>query len=769
MPIGLRRQTLALATVILGATAGVAYMLASTGVSADQRAREAIEAQAQASRVVSRLNQSGDDLQRSMRDYAHWDSSYQFFIGENSNYLHADLTADSFANLDVDAILLLSPSGGPIWASLRPPSDSVPQEVGLPLNPVLNELAQGISAGGHRPAEKCVVLWVAGEAWQVAYAQVLRTGGDGPSVGTFAVARHLGANRLAPLIPYSGGTLTMAREPVEKVSSEQIVRTSANMPNPHGNAPVEVVLERLPLQLDPSMSAERWLAWTLVATALIGVAAVLFVVDAIILKRLAEFSSTAGRIRRERAHDLRLPVSGADELDELAAGINGLLDQVAATTAQLRHDAFHDPLTGLGNRALLADRLDLELIHGLRRGEQRFALSFIDLDRLKPINDLLGHEAGDQLIATVAERLRASVRGGDTVARLGGDEFAVILHDVNDSQLALALVARLLEAIRQPVHVAGRQIEVTASIGVAMPSLDSTRDTLLKQADTAMYAAKSEGGNRMALFDEGFHGREVGRGALEQDLRSALGNGLIKLVFQPIVELSSGRVVAVEALARWTHPERGVVSPEQFVGVAEESDLIVALDRFVLGEALATLSRIRAFDPHMRVAVNQSPRQLSTPDFVESIEHALEEAGVSGSALTLELTETMLARSESRWSGAMVALTAKGVRFALDDFGMGYSSLNRLQHLPVSELKLDRVFVAGLATGQEPISRAIVGLANELRRVVIAEGVEHPWQVTRLKKMGCVFAQGYLYARPMPETDLFTYLSANRASGQKPG
>lgn len=749
-----------IATAILGVASITGYTIARAAVRADRLQREADEAQREASSARLMLADLQADLTGGARDYAVWDRAYSFAQGTNPGFPGSDLTVATFTNLDIDIAMVFSPTAQLVWAGDGNVDGNLPTPSTENLDPLVTAVMadlRGVTTlqpGGG-------IAWVGDHPWQFGLEPIVHTDGSGEPAGTLVMARVLSPARLGRLGERINASVTLSRESSRTEASNETVVAGSPFSNPVGNGPVEIVIRRAPHPEHVGVVIDGVLAASIAMTALVGTLALLYVIDRLVLRRLAQFSATAARIRHDRTPGLRLSAPGNDELDQLGAGINALLDQVESTNAQLRHDALHDPLTGLGNRSLLADRLEVELQQGLRRGEARLALLFVDLDRLKPINDLLGHSAGDQFIASVAERLKLVIRLGDTVARLGGDEFGVILHDVGDADTAMRLADRVLRVIREPISFAGREFEVTASVGIALPTAGIDRETLLKQADTAMYAAKAEGGNRIALYNETEHGREVGRGALEQDLRRALQAGELTVVYQPIIELSSGRIVAAEALVRWHHAERGVVSPEHFVTVAEETDLVVQLDRFVLDTALGALGRLRAHQPSLRLAVNQSARQMSSPDIVASIENALTRANLPGSALTLELTETLLAKSEVRWAEPMQTLVAQGVRFALDDFGMGFSSLSRLQHLPVAELKLDRVFVAGLATGEEPISRAIVGLANELRRVVIAEGVEHTWQVTRLRQMGCAFAQGYLFARPMPEVEFAARLQGN--------
>jgi diguanylate cyclase (GGDEF)-like protein/PAS domain S-box-containing protein len=431
---------------------------------------------------------------------------------------------------------------------------------------------------------------------------------------------------------------------------------------------------------------------------------------------------------------------------------------------QLTHQAFHDPLTGLANRELFRDRVRHAL--ALRsRSLQGLAVLFLDLDGFKAINDSLGHAIGDRLLGSVAGRLQSCVRPGDTVARLGGDEFAVLLEDLDGVQVAQQVAARFIEELHTAFTIAGHEVFVGASVGLALAGGNDDADELLRNADLAMYRAKALGKGRCELFEPDMHAAALERMAIEGDLRHAVVRGELRLHYQPVVELATGRIVGVEALLRWQHPTRGLVSPLDFIHVAEESGLIVPVGRWVLSEACRQVARWqRDTGLPLRLSVNLSARQLQAPRLAEMVAKTLRSTGVRPTDLILEITESMLVDDAERTIAKLHLLRELGVRLAVDDFGTGYSSLNYLRRLPVDVLKIDRSFVQGIGTEAEltSLTGAIVGIGRDLGLDTVAEGIEEVGQLEALRGMGCALGQGYLFARPLPPDELAALLGPGR-------
>jgi len=416
---------------------------------------------------------------------------------------------------------------------------------------------------------------------------------------------------------------------------------------------------------------------------------------------------------------------------------------------RLRYDAFHDSLTGLANRALLRER-SAHALTRLSRSSDGVAIVFLDLDGFKTVNDLWGHDTGDAVLHQVAAGLADAVRAEDTLARLGGDEFAVLIEDVT-AQEATAAAARLDEALRQPVRVKGGDAAVRASIGVATtndPTLGP--EELLRRADLAMYAAKARRAHEIVVWSLDLEGGMIDDQQLAADLRRALHDGELHLVYQPIVSMLSGRTDAVEALCRWTHPDRGPVGPDRFIPIAERSGLIDHIGRWVLCTATEQAAAWRRAGKPMRVAVNVSGRQLIGRDFAADVRVALSGSGLPASLLEIEVTETALVADIAEAAKTLHTLKQLGVRIAIDDFGTGYSSLAYLDERPVDTVKIDKSFIARIGATVEGANLidGVVRLAHRLGLTVVAEGVEGLEQDQILRDLECDAAQGYLYARP---------------------
>src|SRR4051794_16629582 len=446
----------------------------------------------------------------------------------------------------------------------------------------------------------------------------------------------------------------------------------------------------------------------------------------------------------------------------LVVGVITDVTRYREAEAHIRHLAQHDHLTGLANRALFRERLGRALA-AARRGGGPVAVLCLDLDRFKPVNDTLGHPGGDALLRAVAARLLACVREGDTAARLGGDEFAVLQAGAGQPEAAGALARRLVEALSAPYEVLGHQIVVGASVGVALaPGDGRDPDELLKRADMALCRAKADGRGTFRSFEPGMDARLQARRLLELDLRKALAAGELELHYQPLVDLRTGAVSALEALLRWRHPARGLVPPGEFVPLAEEIGLIVPVGGWVLRRACADAA---GWPGGVRVAVNLSAAQFRGRELVAAVVGALAAAGLAPARLELEITETVLLRDGEATLATLRELRALGVRIAMDDFGTGYSSLGYLRSFPFDKIKIDRCFVRDLGASAdcEAIVRAVTGLGGSLGIATTAEGVETEEQLERLRPEGCDEAQGFHLGRPMPAAEVVAFLSAHDA------
>ena len=472
----------------------------------------------------------------------------------------------------------------------------------------------------------------------------------------------------------------------------------------------------------------------------------------------------AGRFRISHAAGERWAESRAATLrDDAGAivGCVGTLEDVTEreqTEAQLTHQALHDPVTGLPNRTLFLDRVGMALARTRRLGGE-VAVLFMDLDRFKLINDSLGHDAGDRLLRTTASRLEPGAARSDSVGRLGGDEFA-LLCEVKSPGEAMMIAERIATAVAAPVDLDSEQMVVSASIGIALSDGSATPADMLENADAAMYRAKEGGKARVEMYDESMRANTLRRLQVESALRTAIDREQLVVFFQAEVGLADGAITGAEALLRWRDPARGLVSPGEFIPVAEETGLIVPLGAWVLREACKEAARLCADGRQLKVAVNLSTRQLAHPGLVRLVADTLEETGADPSSLCLEITETVLMQEADRAVVLLEELKGLGITLSLDDFGTGYSSLSYLQRFPVDVVKVDRSFVNGLVDrpGDASIVAAIRDVTRSLGLGVVAEGIETPEQLERLQALGYEKGQGYLFARPGPREGLHDLL-----------
>lgn len=454
--------------------------------------------------------------------------------------------------------------------------------------------------------------------------------------------------------------------------------------------------------------------------------------------------------------DYRIPIRRRDELGAALDMFNTMASALEDGQDDLEHRAFHDRLTGLPNSSLFHDRL----LHALARQERDhrgLAVLMVDLDEFKTVNDTLGHAAGDRLLEFVADNLRASLRPSDTAARLGGDEFAVLLEDIRGRHEAVQVAERILTALTRELLIEEKEVFVKASVGIAMSQGGETGEQVLGNADAAMYAAKARGTGGFQIFDGAMHAGRRERLDLKTDLQTALERKQLVVHYQPLFDLTTGKVLSAEALVRWNHPERGVVLPGEFLPLAEESGLIVDIGRFVLEEASRQLRWWQLeYDHEFEISVNLSGRQLQDPNIVEVVKQILDATPVAPFSVTLEVTESVLMRDTKATMQKLKALGGLGLHLAIDDFGTGYSSLAYLRQFPIETIKIDGSFVQTVADGPEDsaLARAVIKLADTLGMKTSAEGVETQAQADQLVMLGCHVGQGFLFSASMSPPEI---------------
>jgi diguanylate cyclase (GGDEF)-like protein len=450
----------------------------------------------------------------------------------------------------------------------------------------------------------------------------------------------------------------------------------------------------------------------------------------------------------------------------MASKTANMADSLQRANDELQRLALHDPLTQLPNRLLLEDRIDQAIAHA-ERGKFKCAVLFVDLDRFKMVNDSLGHFAGDELLRSVANRLQTVVRGEDTVSRLGGDEFVILLRDVTGPDNATEVADKILHALREPFRIHEQELYITPSIGISVSPLHGdTSQMLITRADAAMYNAKQAGRNNCRIYSSSMSTFFPQRLMLENDLRRALGRRELELYYQPKVDVGNNRVVGMEALIRWRHPHRGLLLPDEFIPLADDTGLIVPIGRWVITEACAQNKAWQSAGLHeLRVAVNISSAQFRQKDLLDTVAHALAASSLAPECLELEIGESVVMANPSEAIVTLEKLSQIGVQIAIDDFGTGYSSVNYLKRFPIDNLKIDRSFIRDVSSDMDDaaIVRATIGLAHNLRLRVVAEGVETEDQLQFLRSLGCDEYQGYYKSKPVPAAEFERILRAESA------
>ncbi len=718
--------------------------------------------------VTQALENQMLSLRKQARDYAVWNTTFDFMQSRDPAYIGENYSGEIFNNIDSDYLMILRPDGRPeiLIKHIRDGGSGRLQQLAEPdalSAGLIAQLAPIIDTGKTQFSGS--LLWFNNEPYLYAYSSILNNQGTGPARGLLTYIRKLSPERLQALTELTEEPFQL-KPPIADgenrtvVDGEQIISTGLfRDTEKRPVAQIEIRKER-PLKVQISMVKNIINLNSLILT-LLALAVVYVLFDRIVLRKIDKLVKSIGTIHTVQDQNARVELQANSDIDRIASEVNHLLDDLRGSTAQLQFDALHDHLTGLGNRKLLLQELEAAAA-GVRAGKHRRALVLLmDLDAFKDINDLHGHLAGDFVLKSIAERLAECAGETHAAIRIGGDEFAFVIHDFKQDSAAF-YAEQMLALVSQPMVFEGTVLSIQASIGVVV--IDSENHAqlppieLLRKADIAMYASKQKAKNSYQLFDEGIEKLVSERKRLELDLAAMVAMQSFDLRLQPIVHSVDGKAFVIEVLARWQHPELGNISPSVFIAMAESTKLMARLDRAVIQRSCALLAELRQEFSELRLSINISATTLVSPGITGFIKASLSEHKLPRNALLLEITESMLASDEHDLVDALHGILGLGVQFMIDDFGTGYSSLSRLNELPLDYIKIDRSFLNNLERNGNPMCHAIIQLAHSLGMKVVAEGVETANQQRLLTELGCDYLQGFHLAAPMSMQQLSAYL-----------
>ena len=773
------------ALLIVGATLTglvlLSHLAAHSLVMAGFDALEAEAVRQNLERARRALSGEVASLYETTRDYSVWDETYRYAKERNPDYLTRQLLAEGQGDLRITMIAILDLEGALLHGRLIDHEGKRQ----LPLPSALSEqfVARGLAFRDPAVREgRSGVLVLPDREWIVAAWPILDNSRTKPARGTMIMGRRLDGTVTRALTETTRLDIEIRRHPVPGLEPELGILGSGPLVRPlseeqiAGHTMVNDITGRPALALTIRMPrtiherARNTLAYFTISLLVIGVMfglSMIVLIERVVLSRIARLAASLHALRERGNLASRVDASGRDEVSKLGESINTLLTTVEAGEERLRHEASFDALTGLPNRAMLLDLLRRAVARA-RRHPQPCGLLFVDVDRFKYVNDSLGHAAGDELLRELARRLVRCVRPEDTVARLAGDEFVVLLDGLSTPADATRVAERIQGEVGRPVRLGESETFASVSIGIAIGTGEEQPEELLRAADLAMYRAKALGRAGHQVFDRQMQADATSLLNLEHNLRHALERSEFEVHYQPIVELEGSKIVGFEALVRWRHPTRGLVSPSQFIPLAEETGLIVSIGHWVLDRALSdALGWAREFSssPPLTMSVNLSPRQLVEADLCEKVDAVLTRTGFDCRRLHLEITENAIMRRPDYVTVVLGQLKDLGVEITIDDFGTGYSSLSYLHRFPVDFLKIDRSFVSSMHAGgkQRRIVETIVLLATNLGIGVIAEGVESDAQRLQLLEFGCVLGQGYHFSRPVDAQGVHGLLAAGGA------
>jgi diguanylate cyclase (GGDEF)-like protein len=783
------------------ATAVVIWQLSSSSIISGFVNLE----QERAVKDVERIHQSFLNNQTALHnktvDWANWDDLYDYVASPNEKFVQSNVDESSFTKMNVDLIMILDRSQRVVYSKAIPPKMSMATQSLPNLELLHQDLIKSGALDGSLDGKRSGIEVLANGDLNLTLSvrPIMPTSGTGAHRGWLVFGRTVDAEIASEVVKVNRQSVKI--EPVKKntpIPTEILENTYhgkvpyvriANQSDLVGYTIVKDAYGHEALLIQSTMKRSYYeygqavistLLWQLLGVGVVLCLMVLLIIERTIVSRIFRLESQVDSVHRHEHEELssRISIEGKDEITSLAVHIKEMLEKldgkskelkesrevlrlhndnleaaILERTREMEHQAFHDKLTGLPNRALFMDRLD-QAIRKMKRSRAGTVALFIDLDNFKLINDSLGHDMGDELLCVVADRLKRDIRPGDTVARLGGDEFTILLENLSGVEEGIAVAERILNSLRQPILLGGREAYAGGSIGVAYTTdPDMTSATLLKNADTAMYSAKADGKMNYRLFDDSMYDSALERLEVETALRRAVENQEIEVAYQPLINLDGGEMMGAEALARWTHPTRGAISPSEFIPIAEETGLIIPIGYWVLEEACRQARGWSDLYPgrDLEISVNLSGKQLQKPDVVERVREILDGTGLKPSCLKLEITESVLMEDREEVARKMHLIKALGVKLALDDFGTGYSSLSTLRAFPIDTLKVDRLFISQLGEEEsaDAIVEAIAAMARSMKMTVTGEGVENDMQEAIIRSLGCATGQGYLYDKPL--------------------
>ena len=787
----LRIKTVLFTGIVLLVLFTVLLIMARTYLFQNYEEYEKGRLESHVQRVLAILKEDLDDLAEQATDYSAWDDTVEYVKAGNysdqHSYIYRNYITDTYLQNHLDFIVILNKAGEVAFAK------SYSYEMGE-LVPMEKEMLGAVLS--HEDAIRSLQFpndyvkgmdIVKGKPFLIAYRPIVDSLFQGPVEGTFIFGRYLDERKIKEVsemirLDITFTPIAKKKEMLSRVKqiNLELIPELKRIPTYietndenyiYGNTILEDLWAKpsivMTVKMDRGVYQQgKTTVWSFLSMMLLVgcIFAVVgwFLVDKTVTRRLLYLKERMDYVQHTQDLLTRVAITGKDEISSLEHGFNGMIEKVAQAHEEMRKLAMQDPLTLLPNRLMFREFLD-EAIKQAKQTGERVAVVFIDLDRFKYINDTLGHESGDDLLMQVANRLQMLMEGRENfVSRLGGDEFTIVIPGLRDEGQALPLLSELRAKLEVPYQVGSHLLTVTASIGASFYPHDGQNGLeLVKSADIAMYQAKEAGKNNVQLFEAPMKHRYKRKMELEKELRYAIEQEQFALVYQPKIHLPSGKIIGMEALVRWDHPEKGRISPAEFIPLAEETGLIVPLGKWVLSEACRQNKRWQEQGfASLVVSVNVSGVQFTQADLVDAVREVLQETGLKASLLELEITETVLMTEIERMSKIMEEIRSLGVKISIDDFGTGFSSLIYLKKLPINTLKMAKAFIDDIQDEQDlrVIESAIITLAKGLKLEVLAEGVETQEQCNALKKIGCDYIQGYLFSRPLPPEEFLQLL-----------